>query len=66
MVLPHVLLRVLPELVVVLALHEVATDARDLFHALIVWRDAPKREATASKLDERFAKSAAATLASTT
>jgi hypothetical protein len=36
MVLPHVLLRVLPELVVVLALDDVATDARDLLHALIV------------------------------
>jgi hypothetical protein len=36
MVLPHVLLRVLPELVVVLALDDVATNARDLLHALIV------------------------------
>jgi hypothetical protein len=36
MVLPHVLLRVLPELVVVLALDDVATDAGDLLHALIV------------------------------
>jgi hypothetical protein len=36
MVLPHVLLRVLPELVVVLALDYVATDARDLLHTLIV------------------------------
>ena len=36
MVFPNVLLRVLPELVVVLALDDVATDARDLLHALIV------------------------------
>jgi hypothetical protein len=36
MVFPQVLLGVLPELVVVLALDGVATDARDLLHALIV------------------------------
>jgi hypothetical protein len=36
MVLPHVRLRVLPELVVVLALDDAATDARNLLHALIV------------------------------
>src|SRR5215216_2610086 len=36
MVLPHVLLRVLPELVVVLALDDLATNARDLLHPLIV------------------------------
>jgi hypothetical protein len=51
MVLPHVLLRVPPELVVVLALDEVATDARDLLHALIVGGSREPR-----KLDERFAK----------
>jgi len=36
MVLPHVALRVSPELVVVLALEDVAADARDLLHLLIV------------------------------
>jgi len=36
MVLPHVLLRLPPELIVVLALDDVATDARDLLHALII------------------------------
>src|SRR5215212_1259999 len=36
MIFPHVLLRVLPEVVVVLALDDVATDARDLLHALMV------------------------------
>jgi hypothetical protein len=36
MVLPQMVLRVLPELVVILALDDVATEARDLFHALIV------------------------------
>ena len=36
MVLPQVLLSVLPELIVVVALDDVATDARDLLHALIV------------------------------
>ena len=41
MVLPHVRLRVMPELVVVLALDDVATDARDLFHALIVRQKRP-------------------------
>jgi hypothetical protein len=40
MVLPHMLLRVLPELFVVLALDNVATDARDLLHTLILrWKD---------------------------
>jgi hypothetical protein len=47
MVLWRVRLRVLPELVVVLALDGVATDARDLLHALIV---------RLRRLDERFAK----------
>src|SRR5215207_1563512 len=36
MVLPNVLLRVLPELILVLARDDPATDARDLLHALIV------------------------------
>jgi hypothetical protein len=36
MILPDVLLRVLPELVVVLALDELATNTRDLLHPLIV------------------------------
>jgi hypothetical protein len=54
MVLPDVLLGVLPELVVVLALDEVATDAGDLLH---------RPHPTPGKLDERFAKQAAATLA---
>jgi hypothetical protein len=36
MVLPHVLLRVLPKLGVVLPLDDVATHAWDLFHAPIV------------------------------
>jgi hypothetical protein len=51
MVRSHVLLRLLPELVVVLALDDVATDAWDLLHALIL-----------CELDESFAKRAAATL----
>jgi hypothetical protein len=51
MVLAHVLLGVLPELVVVLALDDVATYARDLLHTLIV-----------CELDESFAKQAPATL----
>src|SRR5215211_2067595 len=38
MVLPHVLLGVLPKLLVVLALHDAATDARDLLHPFIVRR----------------------------
>jgi hypothetical protein len=50
MVLPHVLLRVLPELVVVLALDDVATNARDLLHPLIVCGQQLR------KLDEGFAK----------
>lgn len=54
MVLPHVLLRVLPELVVILALDDAATNARDLLHALIL-----------ESSTKRFAKQAAATLAST-
>src|SRR5215218_2305679 len=41
MVLPQMLLRVLPELVVVLALDEVATHAGDLLHAHIVVRERP-------------------------
>jgi len=48
MVLPQVLLSLLPELVVVVALDDVATDARDLFHALIICRQAPDPEACAS------------------
>jgi hypothetical protein len=36
MILANVLLRVLPKLVVVLALDDVATDARYLLHAVIV------------------------------
>jgi len=62
MVLPQVLLRVLPELVVVLAFDEVATHTRDLLHAAIVVRKRRKLR----KLDERFPKWAVATLASTT
>jgi hypothetical protein len=41
MVLAHVLLRVLPELLVVLALDEVATHARDLLHALTLCQKDP-------------------------
>jgi hypothetical protein len=59
MVLPQMRLRVLPQLVVVLAPDDVATHARDLLHPWIV-------RAQAGKLDERFAKQAAATFASTT
>ena len=36
MVVPNVVLRVLPELILVLARDDPATDARDLLHALIV------------------------------
>jgi hypothetical protein len=36
MVLPHVLLRVFPELVVILPLDDAATNARDLLHSIIV------------------------------
>src|SRR5688572_1498710 len=75
-VLPHVLLAVLPELVVVLALDDVATDARDLLHALIV-TGKPEHAATADvftapsdpvasklrKLEERSRKGANATVA---
>jgi hypothetical protein len=61
MVLTYVNLRVPPELVVVLALDHAATDARDLLHALIVRRGRPHGE-----MNERFAKSSPATVASTT
>jgi hypothetical protein len=41
MVLPQVVLPVLPELIVVLALDDVATDARNLLHAVIVFGKEP-------------------------
>jgi hypothetical protein len=59
MVLQHVLSSVLPELFVVVAPDDMATDAGDLLHALIVGEQL-------GKFDERFAKHAAATLCSTT
>ena len=59
MVLSYVLLRVLPQLVVVLALDDTAADARDLLHVLIVGGVANP----CGEVDERFAKSPAATLA---
>jgi hypothetical protein len=68
-VLPHVLLRLLPELVVVLAFDDVATDAGDLLHAIIVSGKRPGRPqryiftapsdpmvSKLRKLDETFAK----------
>jgi hypothetical protein len=51
MVLLEVLLGVPPELVVVVAPDDTATDARDLLHALIV-----RVEECGRELDERFAK----------
>src|SRR5215208_4450222 len=63
MVLPQVLLRVLPELLVVLAFDGVATHAGDLLHAHIVVREKTRK---LRNLDERSAKWAAATLAATT
>jgi hypothetical protein len=56
MVFQHVLLSVLPELFVVVAPDDLATDTWDLLHALIV------RGRKLGKLDERFAKQAAAIL----
>jgi hypothetical protein len=44
MILADVLLRVLPELVVVLAPDELATNTRDLLHPLIVSRTDLNRE----------------------
>ena len=61
MVLSYVLLRVLPELVVVFALDDTAADAGDLLHLSIVIRAIERRN-----IDERFAKSTAGTLGSTT
>jgi hypothetical protein len=43
MVLSHVDLSVLPELVVVIALDDVTTDARNLLHAIIVGEGGPRR-----------------------
>lgn len=60
MVLPQVRLRVLPQLVVVLAPDYLATDTRNLLHTLIVRRNLGMLD------DERFAKYAPAILASTT
>jgi hypothetical protein len=57
MVLPHMRLRALPELVVVLALYDVAADARDLLHTLIVrWKDPVRLARRLGKIDEGFAK----------
>jgi hypothetical protein len=66
MVLPQVCLRVLPELVVVLAPDYLATHARYLLHRFIVRPNGtPAPIPGTRRLDERFAKYAAATLAPT-
>ena len=59
MVFPQVLLRVLPDLVVVLALDGIATDTLDLLHALIVreWSAAEKARGKVREIagcDPRF------------
>jgi hypothetical protein len=46
MVLPHVFLRLPPEVVVVLALDDVAAHARDLLHALIVREESVRLESS--------------------